>query len=299
MKVIGCGTETYLYINGISTSNEILLHDNVMLIPATKHFHYGKVSKLLKNDAEFAVAALSGRTIASQIRITASDAKELACVAWNAAWDSILLGAIFHCEVMGNVQCDKPIEQLRKATNVNITNYHFRALFSEPYRLTPEDEKWIRSYYSVAYGLLEKGAFETAVHAMASYKWHSMPRVQLAILWSGIEALFEASTEISFRISLYIANFLAGGNTVEANKLFKKTKKLYASRSAAVHGGKVKGEVSDFVAESATLLNRIIRRCAELGSLPDTENLVFPVVSTWSTELPTDVSSAQSIVLRT
>ena len=49
MKVIGCGTETYLYINGISTSNEILLHDNVVLIPVTKHFHYGKVSKLLKD----------------------------------------------------------------------------------------------------------------------------------------------------------------------------------------------------------------------------------------------------------
>ena len=299
MKVLGCGTETYLYINGISTSNEVMLHDNVVLIPATKHFHYGKVSKLLKDDVEFAVAALSGRTIASQMRITATDAMELACVAWNAAWDSILLGAIFHCEVFGNIQCDKPIEQLRKATNVNITNYHFHALFSEPYRLTPEDEKWIHSYYSIAYGLLKEGAFETAVHAMASYKWHSMPRVQLAILWSGIEALFEVSTEISFRISLYIANFLAVGNVVEAKKLFKKTKKLYASRSAAVHGGKVKGELSDFVAESAALLNRIIRRCAEIGSLPDAESLVFPVVATRSTERPTDASSAQSIVSRT
>ena len=299
MKVIGFGTETYLYINGISTSHEVMLHDNVVLIPATQKFHYGKVSKLLKDDVEFAVAALSGRTIASQLRLTATDANELACVAWNAAWDSILLGAIFHCEVMGNLQCDKPIEQLRKATNVNITNYHFQALFSDPYRLTPEDEQWIHSYYSIAYGLLKEGAFETAVHAMASYKWHSMPRVQLAILWSGIEALFEASTEISFRISLYIANFLAGGNAVEAKQLFKKTKKLYASRSAAVHGGKIKGELSDFVAESATLLNRIIRRCAELGSLPDTESLVFPVVAIRSPERATDASSAQSIVPQT
>ena len=299
MKVIGFGTETYLYINGISTSHEVMLHDNVVLIPATQKFHYGKVSKLLKDDVEFAVAALSGRTIASQLRLTATDANELACVAWNAAWDSILLGAIFHCEVMGNLQCDKPIEQLRKATNVNITYYHFQALFSDPYRLTPEDEQWIHSYYSIAYGLLKEGAFETAVHAMASYKWHSMPRVQLAILWSGIEALFEASTEISFRISLYIANFLAGGNAVEAKQLFKKTKKLYASRSAAVHGGKIKGELSDFVAESATLLNRIIRRCAELGSLPDTESLVFPVVAIRSPERATDASSAQSIVPQT
>ena len=74
--------------------------------------------------------------------------------------------------------------------------------------------------------------------------------------------------------------------------------KLYASRSASVHGGKVKGEVSDFVEESATLLNRIIRKCAELGSLPDAENLVFPVVATGSTGLSTGVSSAQSIASR-
>jgi hypothetical protein len=115
-----------------------------------------------------------------------------------------------------------------------------------------------------------------AVHAMASYTWHSMPRVQLAILWSGIEALFEASTEISFRISLYIANFLAGDNATRAKELFERTRKLYSSRSAAVHGGKIKGEIDDLVSDSAALLNQIIRRCAELGALPNTSELVFP-----------------------
>ncbi len=277
MKIVGSDTETYLFINGISTTEEINLHDNITLIPASSSFRYGKVSDLFKNDVDFAVAAASGRTIASQIRICASDEVDLAYTAWNAMWDCILLGAIFHCEAMGNIQCDQPIERMDKATEVNVTNYAFRAMLSDPYQLNENDEKWINSYYSVAYKLLDKDPYMTAVHAMASYRWHSMPRVQLAILWSGIEALFEVSTEISFRISLYIANFLADSDAAEAKDLFSKTRKLYSSRSAAVHGGKIKGDLNDLVSESASLLNRLIRRCAELGVLPDTDNLIFQI----------------------
>lgn len=127
----------------------------------------------------------------------------------------------------------------------------------------------------MAYQLLDNDSYRTAVHAMASYAWHSIPRIQLTILWSGIEALFEASTEISFRISLYIANFLSD-NKDDAQELFSKTKKLYSYRSAAVHGSKIKGDILALVSETANLLNRIIRRCAELGELPHTEDLVFP-----------------------
>lgn len=275
MEIVGHGTETYLYINGISTLKEIFLHDNIILAPALAPFQYGKVSDLLKNDVDLAVAAVSGRTISSQMRIVAADEEDLVRTAWNAAWDCILLGAIFHCEVMGNIQCDKPVEQLTEAISMNVTNYAFRAMLSAPYILFEDDLRWIRSYYPAAYKLLDKDPFMTAVHAMASYKWHSMPRVQLAILWSGIEALFEASSEISFRIGLYIANFLAE-DSAEAKELFDKTRKLYSSRSAAVHGGKIKGNMDVLVSESAELLNRIIRRCAEHGALPNTQELVFP-----------------------
>ncbi len=275
MRITGTGTETYLYINGIATSQEIKLHDSVSLLPVTAGFHYGKVSDLLKNDVDFAVAAVSGRTIASQLRIEADDAEQLAGAAWNSLWDCMLLGAVLHCEVMGNIQCNKPVEQLESAEEISVTNYAFRAMLSDPYQLNAEDLSWIDNNYATAYDLLDKDSFMTAVHAMASYRWHSMPRVQLAILWSGIEALFEANTEISFRISLYIAYFLAGNDPTVAKELFSKTKKLYSSRSAAVHGGKIKGSLDELVSESAALLNRIIRRCAELGDLPDIENLVF------------------------
>lgn len=276
MGIVGYGTETYLYLNGLSTSEEIQLHDNVVLIPVSADFNFRKVSDLLTNDVDFAVAAVSGRTIASQLRINAPDCEQLAICAWNASWDSILLGAIFHCEVMDNLQCDKPVEQLENASLLNVTNYAFRAMLSKPYSLTGDDVEWIRKHYSTAHNLMDKDAYRDAVHAMSSYKWHSMPRVQLAIIWSGIEALFNVNNEISFRISLYIANFLAGENKAGAKDLFSKARKLYASRSSAVHGGKIKGDLRELVSDSAVLLNRIIRKCAELGELPDTDNLIFP-----------------------
>lgn len=274
MQIIGRGTETYLYLSGLSTLKDIPLYEGIVLAPVTSEFHFENVEnvlKLLKSDADFAVVMLSGRTIKSQLHIRASDGLQLTIMAWNALWDCILLGAILHCEIMGNIQCDKPFEELADAASFNVTNHHFRAVSSEPYQLTDDDEKWIGAHYAKARKLIDNDAFRTAVHAMASYKWHSMPRVQLAILWSGIEALFEVRWNIRSRLSLAVANYLAGGDSEKEKEIIDNVKKLYNSRCEAVHGSKIKGDVNNLVAKSAHLLNLIIRRCSEYGTLPDTE----------------------------
>lgn len=82
------------------------------------------------------------------------------------------------------------------------------------------------------------------------------------------------NTEVSFRISLYIANFL-GENEAQAQQIFKQVRKMYSSRSSAVHGNKTKDNHESAVVESASFLNRILRRCAELNRLPDVDDLVF------------------------
>lgn len=171
---------------------------------------------------------------------------------------------------------DQPIEQIAKAEYIHITNYELRALLSDIYNISEEDELWLEKYYKTAYKLLEKDSFQTAVHTMASYRWHSVPRVQLAVIWSGIESLFNVNTEVSFRISLYIANFL-GENEAQAQQIFKQVRKMYSSRSSAVHGNKTKDNLESAVEESANLLTRILRRCAELNKLPDVDNLAFRV----------------------
>lgn len=47
--------------------------------------------------------------------------------------------------------------------------------------------------------------------------------------------------------------------------------------SSAVHGNKTKDNLESAVEESANLLTRILRRCAELNKLPDVDNLAFRV----------------------
>ena len=59
-----------------------------------------------------------------------------------------------------------------------------------------------------AKALLDDDGYSNAVHCLSSYRWHSMPRAQLALLWSGIEGLFRVDHELSFRLSLYAAKFL-------------------------------------------------------------------------------------------
>ena len=102
-----------------------------------------------------------------------------------------------------------------------------------------------------------------------------MPRVQLAILWAGIESLFRINNELSFRISLYIAKFLGNEDSNEEKRLFDEVKSLYKSRSSAVHGDNIKGDINSLVTRSATLLNKLIVKCIEINELPNVESLIY------------------------
>ena len=130
-----------------------------------------------------------------------------------------------------------------------------------------------RLTFETARTLLEKNAFQTAVHSLASYHWHPHPRTQLALIWSGIEALFGIDSELAFRISLYTARFLAPSDGSERSTVFASVKQLYKLRSKAVHGSDMKGDLQRAVEESADLLRRLVRRCIENNQLPPVEAL--------------------------
>ena len=272
--IVGIGAETYLFTSGIRTKNIIKLSDSVTLLPASPCSSLDNLSSLVHSDLDFSIVVLNLPRISSQLHVKANDEKELAMIAWNAQWDCILLGAVFDCEVICNLQSDRPIEESRKFQYLNITNYSFRVITNNIYTLTIDDEKWILSNYEAARCLLDSDGFLTAVHSMATYRWHSLPRVQMAIIWSGIEALFDVSSEISFRLSFYIALYLSDDRE-EASKLFSKVRELYKYRSLSVHGNKLKADIFYCVKESAMILNRLIRRCAERKGLPNTDDLLF------------------------
>lgn len=93
------------------------------------------------------------------------------------------------------------------------------------------------------------------------------------MIWSGIEGLFNIESEIVFRLSLYTARFLASDNKEEMKTIFSDVKRLYKQRSAAVHGSRIKGEVSKSIDDSVQLLKTLLKRCIVTGDLPRVEEL--------------------------
>lgn len=111
-----------------------------------------------------------------------------------------MLGALFNHNVMCNLQSDWSIKQIAMAQYVHVTNYELRALLSGIYHISEEDELWLETYYKMAHKFLENDRFQTAVHTMASYRWHPVTGVQLAVIWSGIESLFDVDN-LAFRVN--------------------------------------------------------------------------------------------------
>ena len=69
MGMIGMGNECYLYVNGISVSKPIWLHDTVCISPAKSAIKWKEVMPLFENDIDFSIAVLCNPTIASQLHM--------------------------------------------------------------------------------------------------------------------------------------------------------------------------------------------------------------------------------------
>lgn len=275
MQAIGKENTTYILLSGIEVPDEIELNDNVKLLPAdTSHLDFESAIAACSRPDDIAVVAAFIPRITAQLKIDAPTQKELAALAWNSFWDALLLSAIFNIEVGFNLQSDTEASSISRQAHLNATNFHFHGFMQKtPHKLNSDEVDWVGANYNEAQLLLGKEKFQTAVHCLASYRWHSMPRVKMAVLWAGIEGMFGASSEIRFRISLYISRFLHPIDADERKITFDSVKKLYNSRSSAVHGSKIKGDLVQAVEESAELLKQLILQCIENRALPNEEEL--------------------------
>lgn len=275
LEILGTDTETYLCINGLLINETVSLGENKTLIPLSGKIPFNIVSKLLNNDVDFSVAVLCAGNLLSQLHIVGENSEKLAIAAWNAQWDILLLSAIFNCSCSMTLQCSDPIDNVTEKSILSVTNYFLQGLFDQPYTLTADDKNWIENYFARAQELIWDEAFMTAVHSMATYRWNPHPRVQLSILWAGIESIFKINSELNFRISLYISKFLSDKDPTDGKKIFQEIKSLYKARSSAVHGDTIKGNASLLVKSSASILNRLIRKCVETGGLPEVDSLIY------------------------
>ncbi|EMH4079090.1 hypothetical protein ABUV01_003247 [Serratia marcescens] len=275
MKIVGIKNTTYVLLNGLDVPTEITLCDNITLLPAdTSHLNFETTIATCSHPDDISVVIAFIPRITAQFKIVASTPQELAAFAWNSTWDALLLSSIYHTEVGFNLQSDTEASSISAKTTLRATNHHFRGLtHKSKYRLNSYDIEWLERNFTDARLLLKNEKFQTAVHCLASYRWHSMPRIKMAVLWAGIEGMFGASSEIRFRISLYISRFLHPDDAGARKDTFELVKKLYNSRSSAVHGSKTKGDITQSVEESAEILKKLILQCIIKKNIPNEDEL--------------------------
>ena len=249
MRILAGANETLLFLNGLAVPRPLRLSEHVELRPAERSPEAESIIKVARDEIDLGVMTIFLRSVSSQLSVRAATPKETAIRAWNSLWDVVPL--------------------------MTITNYWLRGLSNAPARMLDDAEAiWIEQHFEHARTLLEEEAFRSAVHALAPYRWHSHPRAQLALLWSGIEGLFGVESELAFRVSLYAARFLALGDASERTQIFDSVRRLYKLRSAAVHGARMKGDARDAVEESAQLTLRLLRQCVLANHMPRIDELV-------------------------
>lgn len=274
-RVLGGRRTTYLFLSGIKVPRSIRLADGVELLPwgeqvGTRPFLAG----LNLLDRHFALLQLPW--VECQLRIAGMGRADVARRAWNSLWDVLLLSAIFGVPVNCGLQSTAAAAHFTERSRLNVVDYRILAPLGEESRVLNEAEcTWLENNFGKAQSLLTQHGFQNAVHCLATYHWHSLPRAQLALLWAGIEGLFGVDSEIVFRVSLYTAKFLAPGDVDVQKTLFADVKRLYNVRSKAVHGGKLKGDQQENVSESVELSRRLIVACIERNCMPPVGDLVL------------------------
>jgi len=273
MRIITTSNETFLYINGLGVKDRVVLGKNIELLPATVNVNESVIASLVKNQGEYGLSLVFLWLVKSQLHITSKNPKQLAIDAWNSVWDIVLLSGLYNCDAVCNFQSNKPVEEITRDCDFRVTNYALRGLTTPIYYLTEEDVKWIKEYFAIGRNLLDQPKFLHAVHCLATYHWHSLPHARLALLWSGIEGLFDIDSELTFRLSLYISRFLEANDIEKRKTIFLDVKTQYNRRSAAVHGNREIKDPEKSVSDSANLLKRLIISCITQNKLPISDEL--------------------------
>lgn len=274
-RVIGGRRRTYLLLSGISVPRIVQLAPGVDLLPwGNKVGPRPLLTGLDLLDQHIAMLQLPW--IKSQLRIVGKGGADVATRAWNALWDVLLLSAIYGVPVNCVLQSTAELAHFGEKSRLSVIDYQRLTMPLDEAKVLSEAECiWLEAKFEKAQLLLNQYGLQNAVHCLATYHWHSLPRAQLALLWAGIEGLFGVDSEIVFRVSLYTAKFLAPNNMSMQQKIFLDVKRLYNVRSKAVHGGRLKGDPIASVTESVELLRRLIIACIEDNQLPLVDQLVL------------------------
>jgi hypothetical protein len=195
--------------------------------------------------------------------------ENLAIEAWNSLW-------LFHFLA---VACQTPCESLyswsgHKKVVFSVATAHPTLWESSPVVVSDSQLAWAKQYRANFDQLLGKETFTKALRSYCNSHHLFGFESRVMLLWSGIECLFEASTELTRTLSLYSALMLERSNPDTRYELYKRIRREYDRRSKVVHGSKDKRFPVEGAYKSASeILIKLLARCVELCRVPTAEEL--------------------------
>lgn len=179
-------------------------------------------------------------------------------------------------EILCPAVCDRSWSDLRRADPNSCLAYRvepamYAHKFEELTVVTPDDLGWVRDNLNGLLALEDELRFRTALEALCTYLHAANYRMMAAQLWAGIEALFEVTYEISFRLPLLAALLLEKRGPICRDRRTA-IHELYKQRSKAVHGGKIsEDDLKEHVSNTRQLLAQLLSKIVTRGSLPTSE----------------------------
>ncbi|RPK94577.1 hypothetical protein EES46_00765 [Streptomyces sp. ADI98-10] len=126
-----------------------------------------------------------------------------------------------------------------------------------------KDLNWCVDHIIRLIDLYEIPNYRLAFDAAAESPFIKDARTSVARMWSGIESLFGAEHELSFRLSLYAA-VLISDDPDERVEVKSRFKRLYGLRSKAVHGAKMTDAgLQEALTDSWKLLRDLLVACLQ------------------------------------
>lgn len=149
-----------------------------------------------------------------------------------------------------------------------------------PVTVTTDHAEWVRDNLERFIALLEDPAYRLATDALTTHQHEASERTMTAILWAGIEGIFKAKVETTFRVASYVATYIepAGDGRLV---LFNRVKRLYNVRSQAVHGEPIgASKLREHVIDVRSLLADVVCKAAEQGAVPTVASLEAALFAT-------------------
>jgi hypothetical protein len=195
-----------------------------------------------------------GWLISSAFRVKTL-AEVLVPFASNHSWSTISAIQDNSCELI-------PLENYTRSRPVADQRYVDRSMFD-----------WVAEHFESFANIDKEKKVRMAIEALTTYHHHTSFRVMTALLWAGIESLFQINAELRFRLATLIALTLEPRGEA-CLELYHRVKKLYDVRSKAVHGSGVDDDaLRTHILEVRELLSRLLCRFTEKKVVPNEEDL--------------------------